>query len=105
MQKSDLIVIVSEDPQVCRTLTATFEARGDVVLVLDDGAELRDYVQLLLEQPHRRLEPRLVVVDSTVPGPPAEATAVWARHHGLRFPILTFREEAPALESVTHAQL
>ena len=92
MRKQDLVVVVSEDADVVRSFTSTFESHGDVVLVLDDGAELRDYVQLLIEQPHRRLEPRLIVVDATVPGPSAETTTLWARAHGLTFQILTFQE-------------
>lgn len=92
MRNAELVVIVSEDPLVIRSLTRTFESEGAVVLALEDGAELRDYVQLLIEQPHRRIEPRVIVVDAQVPGPDVQGTAVWARHHGFEFPIVVFRE-------------
>lgn len=90
MLNTGLVVVVTEEPLVRKVLTDTLEVEGWVVLSLDDGAELFDFVELISAHPSRRIVPRLVVADAEVPGPSVFETAQWARQHGLDVPFVLF---------------
>ncbi|MDP1823727.1 MAG: response regulator [Archangium sp.] len=90
MLNTGLVVVVTEEPLVRKVLTDTLEAEGWVVLALDDGAELLDFVEFVSAHPGRRIAPRLVVADAAVPGPSVFETADWARRHGVEVPFVLF---------------
>lgn len=90
MLNPGLVVVVTEEPRVRKVLTDTLEGEGWVVLALDDGAELLDFVEFVSDHPTRRIAPRLVVADAAVPGPSVFETAEWARRHGVDVPFVLF---------------
>jgi CheY-like chemotaxis protein len=85
-----LVVVVTEEPLVRKVLTDTLEGEGWVVLALDDGAELLDFVEFVSAHPGRRIVPRLVVADAAAPGPSVFETADWARRNGVEVPFVLF---------------
>jgi DNA-binding response OmpR family regulator len=85
-----LVVVVTEEARVRKTLTDSLEAEGWVVLSLDDGAELFDFIELVIANPGRRVMPRLIVADTAVPGPGVFEVAAWARSRGLSVPFVLF---------------
>lgn len=90
MLNPGLVVVVTEEPAVRKTLTDTLEGEGWVVVPLDDGAELSDFLEFVTEHPDRRVTPRLIVADASVPGPSVFESAAWARLKGLSVPFVFF---------------
>lgn len=99
-----LVVVVSEADAVRESLTRALEARRWVVLALDDGAELFDFFDILLESPRHRV-PRLIIADAAVPGPDVLDTCAEARRHGLDVPFLVLADEASEAMKTRASQL
>lgn len=103
MQKPGVVVVVTEETAVLSTLTLALEAEGWVVLPLEDGAELYDYVEFIIEHPKREGGPRLIIADASVPGPSVLEVAAWAMLKGLSVPFLFFRKGEDARAAVHDA--
>ncbi len=88
MEQPGLVVIVTEEEAVRRVLTSTLEAEGWVVLALEDGGELFDFMEFISEHPSVRGVPRLIVADPSVPGPSVVEVTEWAKLKGLDVPWL-----------------
>ena len=106
-----VVVVVTEQEAVRRVLTSTLENEGWVVLALEDGAELFDFMEFMTEHASVRGVPRLIVADVSVPGPSVCEVAAWARLKGLDVPFVLFTEDhdasskelAKALGAVEHS--
>lgn len=103
MQNPGVAVVVTEAEEVRRAITLTLESEGWVVLPLEDGAELFDFVEFISENPLRMGAPRLVVTELDLPGPSIFETIAWARVCGPSCPsccwrrtTTTTRRSAPA---------
>lgn len=90
MEKPGLVVVVTEEAAACRVLTHTLEAEGWVVVPLDDGGELFDFLEFISAHPGSRGAPQLIVADASVPGPRAVDVVAWARSRGLDVPLVLF---------------
>lgn len=84
MNMPALAVVVTESQLLEDLLRRSLEAQGFVVLALEDGGELSDFLELM-DDPHGR-QPQLVLMDATVPGPSALELAAGARRRGMTFP-------------------
>ena len=74
-------------------LSGALEDEGWVVLPLEDGAELFDFIEFITEHPSAKGVPRLIVADASVPGPSVFEAAAWARLRGLAVPFVLFTGE------------
>lgn len=92
-----IVVIVTESQLLEDVLTHTFAGAGYTVLNLEDGAELYDYITLLVNQPGRR-QPAIVVADATVPGPNVLDVCAWARLNDLHMPFIVLTEQGERLQ-------
>jgi DNA-binding response OmpR family regulator len=90
MQKPGVVVVVTEEAEVRARLSELLESEGWVVLPLEDGCELFDFVEFISDNPGRRSAPRLIIADAQVPGPSVFETAAWARLNGLEVPFIVF---------------
>jgi DNA-binding response OmpR family regulator len=99
-----LVVVVSGADAVREALMRALEARRWVVLALDDGAELFDFFDLLLESPRHRV-PRLIIDDAAVPGPDVLDTCAEARRQGLDVPFLVLADEVSEAMKTRASQL
>ena len=90
MQNPGVVVVVSEEVEVRSVLTGALESEGWVVLALEDGAELFDFIEFITEHPKAKGVPRLIVADASVPGPSVFEAAAWARLKGLDVPFVVF---------------
>ena len=96
--------MVSGSDAVREALMRALEARRWVVLALDDGAELFDFFDLLLESPRHRV-PRLIIADAAVPGPDVLDTCAEARRQGLDVPFLVLADEVSEAMKTRASQL
>lgn len=93
MQNPGVAVVVTEAEEVRRAITRTLESEGWVVLPLEDGAELFDFVEFISENPLRMGAPRLVVTELDLPGPSIFETIAWARVCGLELPFVLLAKD------------
>jgi CheY-like chemotaxis protein len=93
VSKPGVVVVVTEEEAVRRVLTSTLENEGWVVLALEDGGELFDFMEFMSEHPSVRGVPRLIVADVSVPGPSVFEVAAWARLKGLDVPFVLFTDD------------
>lgn len=93
MEKPGVVVVVTEEEAARRVLTSALEGEGWVVLALEDGGELFDFMEFISEHPNVRGVPRLIVADASAPGPSVFEVVTWARLKGLEVPFVVFTED------------
>lgn len=89
------MLIVDDDPTLCRVLARAMEGRGFSVMVAHDVAQA---IRIAEESP-----PRYVIVDLRMPGPSGLALVRWLRaiDAGVRIVVLTgYASVATAIEAI-----
>lgn len=83
------IVVVAEDDDELRALLVESLAEADrQVVELEDGAELRDYFELLASRGIERSLPDLILTDVQMPGESGLDVVRWARARGFSCPFV-----------------
>ena len=97
-----IVVIVTESQLLEDVLTHTFETAGYTVLNLEDGAELYDYITLLVNHSGHRT-PAIIVADASVPGPKVLDVCAWARLNNLHMPFIVLTEQGESMQRTAEA--
>jgi CheY-like chemotaxis protein len=83
------IVVVAEDDDELRELLVTaLESETRQIVEMEDGAELRDYLEFIAGRGVQGTLPDLILTDVHMPGASGLEVVSWARARGVRCPFV-----------------